>query len=235
MDRVFNWAPNFDERSRAYPLRAVASTINTHKRNKLWKTGPILDQGSEGACVGFGWAGDALANPVGVKLDRVSPEVPREPDAFARTIYWRARQIDEWDGEDYEGTSVLAGAKTMKELGMLKEYRWAFGVNDVIDGVLGRGPVVLGTYWYDSMYDPQNGLLKPEGEIVGGHCYLAVGFRYKSGLLNGADGVVVQNSWGSDWGNGGLAVISVEDLDKLLRQDGEACVPWRRSYAYHKA
>src|SRR2546428_1926940 len=47
-DRVFNWRPKFDARSLDYPIRGVVA--DNVRRNKLWKIGPILDQGREGSC-----------------------------------------------------------------------------------------------------------------------------------------------------------------------------------------
>lgn len=233
-ERVLNWIPNHDERSRSFAIRPTLSAFNTRKRNKTWRVGPILDQGREGACVGFGWAAEALSTPVAVKLDRIRPDVPRDPEQFALNIYRSAKRLDVWEGEDYDGTSVLAGAKAVRDIGLLKEFRWAFSINDVVDSVLGRGPVVLGTYWSENMYEAPNGVLTPGGDVVGGHCYTAVGFRHKSELLDGEDGIVVQNSWGRSWGNNGLAVIRVSELAELLRADGEACVPSIRSYGYYK-
>jgi hypothetical protein len=228
-ERRLDWVPRFDERSKQYPIRGVMKT-SVRRRNKLWTPGPIIDQGNEGACVGFGWTDEVLAAPVPVDLTRVKKDVPRDPTAFALAAYNRAKEIDEYEGVDYEGTSVLAGAKVMGEYGLVKEYRWAFGINDVVDAVLAKGPVVLGIYWYDSMYDAPGGVLTVKGPIVGGHCLTAVGYTVKSPRLNGEDGVVLQNSWGPTWGINGLAEIRVNDLAKLLDNDGEACVPSRRSY-----
>lgn len=226
---VLNWIPRFDERSREFPIRAAIPT-RPRKRNKFWTPGPILDQGREGACVGFGWAAETLASPVRVDLSRVKEPVPLYPNAYAKQIYSMAKKVDEWEGEDYEGSSVLAGAKAVTQLGLLKEYRWAFSINDVVDALIVRGPVVLGIWWHEGMYEAPNGIVVPEGRIVGGHCITAVGFKLASPKLDGEDGIILQNSWGVDWGNRGLAEIRVSQLAALLDNDGEACVPYRRSY-----
>lgn len=240
--RRLNWVPRFDERSRSFPARAgIAKLLPVIKRNKLWRVGPILDQGYEGACVGFGWTAEALATPVAVDLNRVRADIPRDPEQFARHVYRAAQKIDEWEGESYEGTSVLAGAKVMTGFGLLKEYRWSFSIEDVLYSVLRRGPVVIGIWWYESMYDAPNGILKAYGEVVGGHCLTVVGFLRPGAsfkLADGSvlkntldqDGFILQNSWGKDWGVNGLAVISWNDLKWLLADQGEACVASRRSY-----
>lgn len=229
MDHTFDWKPRFDERSKAYPVRDTIATP-PKKRNKLWKIGPILDQGSEGACVGFGWSAEAFSTPVAVDLSRVRADVPRTPNQFALNTYHTAQKLDEWSGEAYDGTSVLAGAKALQQFGLLKEYRWAFSIEDVVDTILAKGPVVLGIHWFDGMYEAPNGVLSVSGPMVGGHCIAAVGFRLASDKLGGEDGIILQNSWGADWGMKGLAEIRVSDLAALLNEDGEACVPSRRSY-----
>lgn len=229
---ILNWVPSFDDRSRQYPIRTAV--VPGVRRNKLWSVGPTLNQGREGACVGYGWAAEALSTPVRVDLNRVAATIPRTPREFAQGIYYRAKQIDYWPGEDYSGTSVLAGAKAMKEYGLLKEYRWAFRVEDVIDAVIQRGPVVIGINWHEGMYEAPNGVLGVSGPIVGGHCLTVVGFRLANSSKTGADAVILQNSWGTRWGVNGLAEMKVSDLERLLADSGEACVPYSRSYGRPK-
>lgn len=228
-DHILDWGPNHDPRSRNFAISSLIKE-SPKRRNKLWRVGPTLNQGREGACVGFGWMAEALSTPVAVDLARMKYVVPQEPNAFARLIYRDAQYIDEWEGEDYEGTSVLAGAKIMKKYGTLKEYRWAFGIEDVIDTILAKGPVVLGIYWYSGMYNAPNGVLTVSGGIVGGHCILAVGYKLAKDSKTGKDSVILQNSWGTRWGINGLAEIPVDQLAFLLDKDGEACVPSKRSY-----
>jgi C1A family cysteine protease len=118
----------------------------------------------------------------------------------------------------------------MANAGLLKEYRWAFGLDDVIDTVVWKGPVILGINWYQDMYNPVGGVVRKGGKLVGGHCLLAVGYRTSSVRLGGKPAVVLLNSWGPDWGTNGMADISLEDLGALLKENGEAAVPVRRSY-----
>ena len=225
MNRKLDWTANYDERSRNLPIRGVIRKA-VKRKNRLWQVGPILDQGQEGACVGFGWTAEALASPVRVDLNRIKTRAPKEPNKFAQYVYAFAKTIDEYEGVDYEGTSVLAGAKSMQTFRLLKEYRWAFSMDEIIDGIIAKGPVVLGIPWYDSMYEAPNGILKVSGEQVGGHCILAVGYKVYPG---GEDAVILQNSWGKDWGVNGLAEIKVSELAKLVAE-GEACLPIKRAF-----
>lgn len=223
-----DWRSRHDERSRNY--RAVKRLEITSRTRVLWRPGLVnLDQGQEGACVGFGWANEAFASPV-----RVKP--PTDPNAFARVIYRAAQKIDEWPGEDYEGSSVLAGAKVMQARGFLNRYEWCFSVAEVIAVLLHRGPVVLGVPWFESMYVPDiTNRIRVYGAEVGGHCILANGYHpvwpNKSPSAGaGVPMIHLQNSWGLDWGVSGGAWISPDDLAILLADDGEACVPASRSY-----
>jgi hypothetical protein len=181
----------------------------------LWRLPLRLDQGQEGACVGFAWAHELAADPV------------RRPASLevAQRIYNRARELDEWPGSDYAGTSVLAGAKAVCELGALPEYRWAFGIDDVLAAIAAHGPVVLGIPWLDTMLDPgPGGRLDVTGKPAGGHAILARGV-----IARGPEPLVVlRNSWGADWGNRGDGYLAAGELERLLDDGGEACVPVRR-------
>lgn len=227
--RTFDWKPRYDEKSRQYPLRGLLRATPKRK-TKIWSVGPILDQGSEGACVGFGWTAKILSEPFWFNLQTLPLTVPKDPTKFSVHSYNQAKKIDEFPGEDYEGTSVLAGAKVMQGYGAVKSYSWAFSIEDVIDGLIKKGPIVLGINWYEGMYEAPNGVLSVTGERVGGHCITAVGFRVASPTFNGEDSIILQNSWGPDWGINGLAEIRVSDVTRLLNEGGEACLPLRGVY-----
>lgn len=219
--RVLDRRPEFDERSRNYPIRALVPS--SLKRGRSWPITPRLDQGNEGACVGFAWTHELAGLPAiykGVTND------------FAYSLYREAQRRDAWPGEDYEGTSIIAGARSVKAWGFMREYRWAFGIDDLMLALAHTGPAVLGTYWLNSMWNPRpSGLLEVSGGKVGGHAYLARGVLLKPRLPGEKNlGPVIRcvNSWGSDWGKQGEFYIRVEDLERLLRDDGEACVPVSR-------
>lgn len=198
----------FDPRSRNFPVTSVIEA--TKPRSYTWRCRAWLDQGREGACVGFATAHDIAARPL---------ELPSS-NALATKIYKRAQFIDEWEGEQYSGTSVLAGMKAAVELGYYGEYRWAFGEADLALAVGYKGPAILGVPWYEGMYAPDaKGFLHPTGQRVGGHAILCNGISVQGGRYR------VHNSWGSDWGINGEAWISRADMRTLLGQGGEACIP----------
>lgn len=206
--RVLDRRIQFDEKSRQYPIRTLLDT--TQPRSYTWRCDTYLDQGVEGACVGFAFAHDTAATPK-----------PRTAsNDFARRVYGLAKTLDPWDGEDYDGTSVLAGAKALKQLGLITQYRWAFTTTETLAAASRKGPVILGVNWREGMWDTDvDGYINPVGKVVGGHAILLTGVNVKSQY------VTLHNSWGPGWGVGGKARLSWAALDILLEDDGEACIP----------
>lgn len=212
--RTFDWLSRHDERSRDHAIReAVRPVPRTYA--KWWTPGPLLNQGAEGACVGMGCSAEAAA----------SPQRLRGVDfAYAMGWYNRAKQIDGQPGEAYSGTSVLAGMKVGVERGLWDGYKWAFGIRDVVQGLLQLGPVVIGIDWYDSMYET-----KPDGEVVvggnlvGGHCILLTGYSPSYARLG--ETIRWRNSWGPSYGKAGNGYIKAGLLSELLEANGEAAIP----------
>lgn len=133
----------FDPRSLNFPIRALL-TAGEQPRSYLWPCEVWLDQGAVGACVGFSCAAELAAEPV---------PVPGMTNAEGLRIYKAAQQLDPWPGDAYEGTSVLAGVKVLQAEGHISEYRWAFGLDDLVLALGHKGPAVLGLNWYANMYD----------------------------------------------------------------------------------
>lgn len=225
-ERTFDWVSEHDSKSRKYAMRSVLKQRNIEKKPTLWQEGIVLDQGSEGACVGFAWTGELLAEP---EAPKAQPSF-NYANSLAISFYNEAKTIDQWPGENYEGTSVLAGAKVMQKAGFIGEYRWCFGIDDVRDAVISEGPVVVGVPWFDGMYDTlPSGLVKLSGKSTGGHAILITGYHPKLMIRNRVEEVFRwRNSWGTDYGINGSGWIRYKDLEKLLSENGEACVPMQR-------
>lgn len=212
MTRTLDRLVQFDERSRSFAVREAIKQVAP--RSYTWSCLFHLDQGSEGACVGFSWAHELGARPIVVK--KASPKV-------ALDIYKAAQKVDAWPGENYSGTSVIAGAKVVQAWSWITEYRWAFGLDDLIMAVGYKGPAVLGVNWYSGMFSPDaKGQLHVSGSLAGGHAILCRGVNLKLRRF------LLHNSWGADWGNNSTAWISFEDMERLLHEQGEACIPVRR-------
>jgi hypothetical protein len=214
----------FDEASRDYPIME-APVVRRAKapRSYTWSLGTTLDQGSEGACVGFGWAHELLARPAVVS--GIDNRAARE------RLYWEIQRRDPWPGGAYpgaspfyEGTAVLTGAQYAHGLGAMAEYRWSFSLAELVMAIGYAGPAVLGLNWYEGMFEPdERGYIRPTGSLAGGHCIVARGVSLKYGY------VLLHNSWGASWGKNGTCLISFNDLDRLLHEQGEACIPVRRN------
>lgn len=85
------------------------------------KAGLILDQGQEGACTGFGLA--CVVNYL--RWTRAGA-----PDAMesvsARMLYNFARRYDEYEGEDYDGSSCRGALKGWHRHGVCLESDWRY-------------------------------------------------------------------------------------------------------------
>jgi hypothetical protein len=211
LDRI----PLFDPRSRNYPVRALLPRT-VERRQRIWALPDHfpLDQGEEGACVGHGFAAELAADPIVVPTDQ----------AFAFELYEQARAQDRAMGFNFPaGATMLGGAKAAHAGGHISSYRWAFGPDDVIDTIVELSPVVLGIWWYDSMYQTDSrGLVDISGPRVGGHCILANGYLPNHPQFG--ECITWVNSWGPGYGINGLGYVRLPDLARLLADQGEACI-----------
>ena len=169
------------------------------------------NQGNTPHCVGYSWAhwiDDGPIKHLGVK-----------PNTDPVLIYKNAQKLDEWVGENYDGTSVRGGAKYLKNVGKIGSYLWTFNINTLIQTLLTQGPVVVGTNWYVGMFYPdKNGLIRLSGRKAGGHAYVINGIDTKKRLFR------IKNSWGRGWGLSGHAFISFSDVQRLINENGEICL-----------
>jgi hypothetical protein len=206
----------FDPRSRDHSIAEVVGRKTP--RNWTWHCAKHLDQGEEGACVGF-----AITHA----LNTQCPSLNLTGTFAVKHVYWEAQRADPWPGGSYpeadpkyEGTSVLHAVKALRKSGYLDSYRWAFGLEDLILAVSWAGPVVLGLNWYEGMVDPcQCGHLHPTGECIGGHAVMCKGLDVERGRF------LIHNSWGRSWGLEGDGWISFSDMKWLLAREGEAVIP----------
>lgn len=223
-ERILDWVSRHDPRSRNYAIADVHPTAEPVAR--AWRTGPVLDQGAEGACVGFGCALELSSSPI---------RVPSVTNGYARTLYHDARDIDRTEhGADWpEGASVLAGAKVLRNRGFIDGCRWAFSVTDLRTAIITEGPAILGVNWYGDMYDTDPfGVVHVTGPWVGGHCILVYGYSPRariSGRRGEHEIFRWQNSWGPSYGTNGRGIVLMADMERLLAENGEACIPIGRS------
>jgi hypothetical protein len=178
---------------------------------KTWHSDKVLDQGETPHCCGFAWAGWGIATPV------------EDPwwDAMGHDIYAACKVLDGEPGKQ-NGSTIRSGVKVMVKRKKVSTYFFAHSIDEAANYVACFGPVVLGTVWYEGMFKTGlfNNIITPTGKIVGGHAYLWIGVD--------ATYALIRNSWGTDWGKGGNARISLTNLKKLFEMDGEACAATER-------
>jgi hypothetical protein len=188
------------------PPKKITRTHRVWYDNGWWG-----DQGPYPHCVGYAWAHYIEDSPM------THPKAGSHVDPTL--LYQAAQLIDEWPGEDYDGTSVRAGAKVLQRMGLIGEYLWAWSADAIARTVLEQGPVIMGTDWHEGMFRPDlKGRITPTGSVVGGHAYIINGYNAKTKLFR------IKNSWSQQWAKKGRAYIHFNDLQLLLQNGGEACM-----------
>ncbi len=201
--------------------------LETYRKHKL----PILDQGEEGACTGFGLA--AVVNYLLLTRKVYTDKTPVSP----YMLYENARRYDEWRGENYEGSSARGAMKGWHKHGVCNSSNWKdrngrlslavakdalnrpLGVyyriktNDLVSihnalaevGIL-YATANVHTGWERVLSAGEKAGIIPfslKEEEAGGHAFAIVGYT--------KDGLWIQNSWGSKWGFAGYALIAYDD------------------------
>ena len=172
---------------------------------KVWHSDRVLNQGTTQHCVGFAMAAWGIACPV------------EDPwcDLTGHDIYKACKVLDGEPGNE-NGSTVRTGAKVLVHRGRIGTYFFARTVDEMLDYLARYGTVVAGTNWYSGMFKTSlmSHIIRPNGELVGGHAYLLIGVdaRY----------ITIRNSWGTDWGKAGDARISIADFRTLWAQGAEA-------------
>lgn len=227
-DRIYSMGRLYhrDERDDDYPVSTLlASMPRSTETKRFWfSDGWWGDQGHTPHCVAYSWAHFIHDGP---KVGTIYRD--KSPIVDTRTLYCEAKKRDPWPGDCdtplYDGTSVRAGAKVLKDWGHIAEYRWAKSAAEVISTLLVQGPVIAGTWWrYDMFFPNSEGIIKITGHNVGGHAYVINGVNLETGFFR------IKNSWGTRWGRGGHALISIEDMDSLIKNFGEVCVPLQKRF-----
>jgi len=101
-------------------FEATLVEVPTHIPLSAWRRlrVPVLDQGEEGACTGFGLA--TVANYLLLRRKVVPDAMP----VSARMLYEMARRYDEWPGENYSGSSARGAMKGWQKHGVCRHDHW---------------------------------------------------------------------------------------------------------------
>ncbi len=230
INRQYNVRPDtLDFRDKMYQATLVEVpsliSLDAYKKAKV----PILDQGAEGACTGFGLA--TVANYL-LCTRKI------KPDSIAvspRMFYEMARRYDEWPGENYDGSSPRGAMKGWHKHGICSAKLWPYDpkkpdsrltdkrVKDAVMRPLGAyyrvnhqdlvamhsalaeagilyASATVHAGWEQVRAD---GVIPLRQEILGGHAFAIVAYDER--------GFWIQNSWGDDWGKQGFALITYDD------------------------
>jgi hypothetical protein len=219
-----------DFRDRMFEPTLIEVPVRRPLENFLAAGVPILDQGAEGACTGFG-----LATVVHYLL-RTRKVVPDRDTVSPRMLYDMARRYDEWPGEKYDGSSARGAMKGWHKHGVCSVDHWHY-----------KGPQSkpkYGVRFEDALRRPLGAYLRVNHkDIIAMHSAISeVGILYATGEVHsgwdeiGSDGIIkygatvdalgghafaivaydehgfwIQNSWGMDWGYQGFGLVSYDD------------------------
>lgn len=234
VDQLCARPDTIDFRDKMYEatLVEVPSRIPLETYQAVYEDEPdyILNQGTEGACTGFGLA--AVANFLLRRRAVTSDPRPVSP----RMFYEMAKRYDEWPGEEYSGSSARGAMKGWHKHGVCLQKIWPYNARKARailtrERALNAAERPLGAYYrvnhqdlaamhsalaevgilYASasvhegwgQIDAHDGVIPRNDARRGGHAFALVGYDER--------GFWLQNSWGSRWGRGGFALITYED------------------------
>lgn len=203
-----------DPRSRNFRVLPLLAVAVPPLVSKTWRRGQAYDQGQTPQCVAY--TGKGLLNTA-----PASAAVPYDVRSRYQTeaFYTGAQINDEWPSEDYDGTSALGLGKYLANVGLIREYRWCFGLDEVLHTLSYISPVGIGIGWRTGMWETDaDGFVHATGADEGGHEVELIGINVLGKYVIG------MNSWGSGWGVNGRFKLSWEDLGIVLNDHGDAVV-----------
>ncbi|WP_424630447.1 C1 family peptidase [Bradyrhizobium sp. SYSU BS000235] len=188
---------------------------------------PVRDQGQDSSCTGY-----SLAHVIDFLRHRtINAQAPQR--ASARMLYEMAKKNDEWAGSNYEGSSLRGAIKGFFRNGVCTEatapdkpngapwtltYEMAKEARETRLGAYFRlqpdltdyhvalndvGVIYASAEVHSNWDNPKGGIIVPDGKPAGGHAFAIVGYDQT--------GFYVLNSWGSGWGDTGIAHWSYTD------------------------
>jgi hypothetical protein len=216
---------------------------------RTWKRPVILDQGAYGTCVANAWTHFLTDTPI-EHPEKALLDPANQPSyaVMGSNCYWpNGWYKDPLAGELYAlrlydaihdgtlepldpgregGAQADDGAVILKRRGLISAYYRASSVDDVVQAILTKSPVVFASAWYRSMDDPHKMYTSGNRYVTvdvasgirGYHCYLLDAVNLAP--TEGPPFVRLSNSWGKvSWGTNGAARVSIEDLHTLYIQN----------------
>ena len=200
--------------------------LDLHLRRRV----PVLDQGGEGACTAF-----ALVTVAHTLLRSRRPR-PVATRLSPRMAYDMARRYDEWEGEDYAGSSCRGAMKGWHRHGLATEAVWPWSDTHEPDAYTERRARdaqrhPLGAYarvnhrdlvamhvaiaetgvLYASAAVHAGWLKPPASGVIAWRQQPVTGYHAFAIVGYDARGFWIQNSWGTRWGRAGHAHVSYDE------------------------
>lgn len=229
-----------DDRSRQYGIEAVPATKFA---DRIWANYiPILDQSdllAQGiklagdpdalnSCTGNSGVGVIGSAPLWMKQqpslrrllrDRVQAEI-HAIDLYASSTELAGFTAEDGTPDTYpphdDGSTGLATAKAMENLGYIGSYTHSFSGVDGLATALQSGPAMVGTNWYEAMFSPKpDGTFEIAGAVAGGHEYVCDAVYVKQKMFR------FRNSWTPTWGDEGCFFGTFDQVDRLLGEQGD--------------
>lgn len=186
--------------------------------------GATLNQQQTADAVGFVWThwlADRGIQVAGTNFD----------EAYAHELQRECQRLSGIPESPESGGFAWAAARVLQARGLVETCFTCPDLPAIQNALLERGPIILGLVWQQSMFEPQlidgRYVCRVDQDVSarGGHAVLLNGISLDL-RLGGITGFArFKNSWGPDWGENGQCLISLDDLEKLLNQDGEALLP----------
>ncbi|HST44533.1 MAG TPA: C1 family peptidase, partial [Luteimonas sp.] len=231
VERVLDARPDTaDFRDRMFEPTLVDVPTHVPLARHLSLKVPVLDQGSDGACTAFGLA------TVAHTLLRTRGSGAVETQVSTRMLYDMARRHDEWDGEDYSGSSCRGAMKGWHQHGVCAEAEWPYTPGLPLEPYTdARAHAALahplGAYarvnhkdlvalhaafaevgvLYASAAVHQGWLAPPDTGVIEWDAQLEIGYHAFAIVAYDGDGFWLQNSWGTRWGRNGFAYVSYDE------------------------
>ncbi len=228
-NHITNAAPDLPDARDWYYRPAL---INLASRIDPPRNLHILNQQDEPACTGF-----ALAAVINYLNQQRGDD---EKKVSMRMLYEMARRNDEWQGEDYSGSSCRGAIKGWYNMGVAEESLWSYEANkpgsfSVAAAKNARANTIGAYYRLKHRVSDFHAALNEAGVI---YCSARVHRGWEQNQV--LDGVIsanenhsgshafaivgyddsgfwVQNSWGEKWGREGLAIWSYEDWQQNIQ------------------
>jgi C1A family cysteine protease len=201
---------------------------------------PVRDQGQLGSCTGFAIAvgqREFLLNKLGQKFVKLSPlfiyyeerlrEHTVDQDAGAmprdgfKTLAKMGCAPEKDDPYVVANFTKAPSKKSLKDAGAFKiaSYHRLNGLVDIQTCLAGGNGCVLGIKVYESFESEavaKTGKvpMPAAGEkLMGGHAVFCAGYLSDSGVAGGG-ALIVKNSWGTSWGDGGYFYLPFAFVQK---------------------